>query len=245
MNPDGTINTVLWSDFAQRGIHEQVLKSKALAQTYYGQMPKYSYWDGFSTGGRQAHMEAQANPTDVNGILAGAPAFNWSKFITAELYPQIVYQRDLGGVPLSSGQLTLLGNAAINACDVVGGQHLGYVPDPSECRYDPTQDPSVICAANGGTEFDSKLRHAGAGDSAEQDLVRSDAGRHRTVACGRQRLRNHAESKPALVRLNARFVERACWRYAVHDRQRPSGAGAARSNNRDAIVHQRYRQRRR
>jgi len=151
MNPDGTINTVLWSDFAQRGIHEQVLKSKALAQTYYGQMPKYSYWDGFSTGGRQAHMEAQANPTDVNGILAGAPAFNWSKFITAELYPQIVYQRDLGGVPLSSGQLTLLGNAAINACDVVGGQHLGYVPDPSECRYDPTQDPSVICAANGGT----------------------------------------------------------------------------------------------
>ena len=151
MRPDGTINTVLWNDFAQRGIHEEVVKAKALARAFYGQAPKYSYWDGFSTGGRQGHMEAQANPSDVNGILAGAPAFNWSKFITAELYPQTVYQRDLGGVPLSSGQLTLLGNAAINACDVVGGQHLGYIPDPSECRYDPTQDPAVICTASGGT----------------------------------------------------------------------------------------------
>ena len=41
---------------------------------------------------------------------------------------------------LSIGQLTLLGNAAINACDVVNGQHLGYIPDPSECRYDPAHD---------------------------------------------------------------------------------------------------------
>jgi feruloyl esterase len=44
----------------------------------------------------------------------------------------------------------LLGNAAINACDVVGNQHLGYIPDPSQCRYDPTQDLSVICASSGG-----------------------------------------------------------------------------------------------
>jgi hypothetical protein len=151
MKPDGTINTVLWTDFAQRGIHEMALKAKALAAVYYGEPAKYSYWDGFSTGGRQGHMEAQANPTDFNGILAGAPAFNWTKFITAELYPQIVYQRDLGGVSLTSGQLTLLGNAAINECDVVGGQHLGYIPDPSQCRYDPTQDKSVLCTASGGT----------------------------------------------------------------------------------------------
>jgi len=151
MNPDGSINTVLWNDFARRGIHEEAVKSRSLAFRYYGEAAKFTYWDGFSTGGRQAHMEAQANPDDFNGILAGAPAFNWTKFITAELYPQIVYQRDLGGVPLTAGQLTLLGNAAINACDVVGGQHLGYIPDPSTCTYDPTQDRSVLCTASGGT----------------------------------------------------------------------------------------------
>lgn len=151
MNPDGTINTVLWKDFAERGIHEMAVKTKAITLAYYGRAAKYAYWDGFSTGGRQGHMEAQANPTDFNGILAGAPVVNWTKFITAELYPQIVYQRDLGGVQLTSGQLTLLGNAAINACDLTGGQHMGYIPDPSQCRYDPTQDNGVICTANGGT----------------------------------------------------------------------------------------------
>ena len=155
MNPDGSINTVLWNDFAQRGIHEMAVKAKQITRAYYGKDAKYAYWDGFSTGGRQGHKLAQLHPDDFDGILAGAPAFNWTRFITAELYPQIVYQRDLGGVPLTAGQLNALGNAAINACDVVGGQHLGYIPDPSQCEYDPTLDASVICAANGGTNTTS------------------------------------------------------------------------------------------
>ena len=127
------------------------MSTKALTTAYYGTAAKYTYWDGFSTGGRQGHKEAQVNRTDFDGILAGAPVVNWTRFITNELYPQIVYQRDLGGVNLTTGQLTLLGNAAINACDVVGGQHLGYIQDPSLCRYDPTLDASVICVAQGGT----------------------------------------------------------------------------------------------
>ncbi len=151
MNPDGTINTVLWRDFARRGIHQMAVKTKALAKAYYGREAKYAYWDGFSTGGRQGHKLAQAHPDDFDGILAGAPAINWTRFITNELYPQIVIQRDLGGVPLTVGQMGLLGNAAIRACDVVNGQHLGYIPDPSTCRYDPTHDPGVLCAASGGT----------------------------------------------------------------------------------------------
>jgi feruloyl esterase len=145
MNPDGSINTVLWNDFAQRGIHEMAVKTKQMTKAYYGKDAKYSYWDGFSTGGRQGHKLAQLHPDDFDGILAGAPAFNWTRFITAELYPQIVYQRDLAGIPLTAGQLNLLGNAAINACDVVNGQHMGYIPDPSQCRYDPTVDASVLC----------------------------------------------------------------------------------------------------
>ncbi|TMI00173.1 MAG: tannase/feruloyl esterase family alpha/beta hydrolase [Betaproteobacteria bacterium] len=148
MNPDGSINAVLWNDFAQRGIHEMAVKTKQITRAYYGKDAKYSYWDGFSTGGRQGHKLAQLHPDDFDGILAGAPAFNWTRFITNELYPQIVYQRDLGGTPLTASQLNMLGNAAINACDVVNGQHMGYIPDPSECRYDPTLDPSVICGTS-------------------------------------------------------------------------------------------------
>src|SRR5262245_18978939 len=110
MNPDGTINTVLWNDFAQRGIHEMALKTKALTQAYYGRPARYAYWDGFSTGGRQGHKLAQLHPEDFDGTLAGAPAFNWTRFITNELYPQIVYQRDLAGKPLTAAPLNLLGH---------------------------------------------------------------------------------------------------------------------------------------
>jgi feruloyl esterase len=150
MNVDGTINTTLWQDFAERGIHEMAVKTKALTKAYYGKDAKHTYWNGFSTGGRQGLKEAQANPADFDGILVGAPAINWSKFITTELYPQTVMQRDLGGTNLSGAQLDLISNAAIDACDSVAGQHLGYIPDPSQCTYDPRKDVKVLCAGVAG-----------------------------------------------------------------------------------------------
>jgi len=151
MNPDGTINSTLWTDFASRGIHEEVVKAKALATAYYGSAPKRTYWDGGSTGGRQALKQAQMYPEDFDGIIAGFPAINWSRFITAEMYPQIVIQQDLGGNHMSTDQLNLVSNAAIASCDLVGGKHLGYILDPSACRYDPTKDVAVLCTASGGT----------------------------------------------------------------------------------------------
>lgn len=155
MNPDGSINTVGWNDFAVASLHDTAVISKALAQAFYGHPAKYAFYDGFSTGGRQGLKEAQAYPTDYNGILSGAPAINWTNFITAELYPQIVVQRDLGGVPLTSAQLASMSNAAIGSCDVVNGVHLGYIPDPASCSYDPTTDPTVLCTANGGSNATS------------------------------------------------------------------------------------------
>lgn len=151
MNPDGSINKTLWTDFASRGIHEQAVKTKALATAYYGTAPKYVYWDGGSTGGRQGLNLAQNHPTDFDGIIANYPAINWSRFITAELYPQIVFQRDLGGVAPTQAQQDLVSNAAVAACDLVAGQHLGYVLDPASCTYDPTADLAVLCTADGGT----------------------------------------------------------------------------------------------
>lgn len=150
MNPDGTINSVLWRDFSERGIHEMAVKTKALTKAYYGRDARYAHWDGFSTGGRQGHKEAQANPADFDGILAGAPAFNWTKFITGELYPQTVFQRDLAGINLTTGQLNLMSNGAIDACGSVGGVKLGYIPDPAQCTYDPRKDVTVLCAGQAG-----------------------------------------------------------------------------------------------
>ena len=63
-------------DFAYRAVHEMTVKSKAIMAAFYGLGPRFSYWSGCSTGGRQGIMEAVRYPEDFDGIIAGAPANN-------------------------------------------------------------------------------------------------------------------------------------------------------------------------
>jgi hypothetical protein len=146
ISPDGTINTVGWQDFSERSMHELAVKTKALVKEFYGAQQRYAYWDGFSTGGRQGYKIAQTFPDDYDGILAGAPAINWSRFITAELYPQIVMLRDLGAA-IPEPKLNAANAAASAAC---GGSDLGFLLDPLQCRYDPATDAAALCTGVAG-----------------------------------------------------------------------------------------------
>lgn len=143
LNPDGSINATLWRDFADRSLLEQALKTKAVVAAYYGRTHERAYFDGFSTGGRQGYKLAQKHPEQYDGILAGAPAFNWTRFITAELYPQVVMQRDLGRT-LPGAKLHAASARALRAC---GGDRArwGFLLDPLACAYDPAQDPAALC----------------------------------------------------------------------------------------------------
>jgi hypothetical protein len=146
LNPDGTLNWGLIEDFTADGIHEQHLWGVKLAETYYGKEPVRKYWMGCSTGGRQGHYQAQNYPEDFDGILAGANAFNWDRFITAELWPQIVMNQEVGA-PIASAKLNAVSGAAIAACDAQDGIADGIVQDPRACTYDAT---AFVCKANGG-----------------------------------------------------------------------------------------------
>jgi len=66
-------------DFGYRAVHDTVVTSKAVVAAYYGKGPKYSYWNGCSTGGRQALVEVTRYPEDFDGVVAGAPATTPSK----------------------------------------------------------------------------------------------------------------------------------------------------------------------
>ena len=149
MDENGSVNERLWEDFADRALEKLAEKTKDIVKQYYGKEEDYAYWDGCSTGGRQGYKMAQEHPEYYDGYLNQAPAINWTRFITNELYPQIVMQQELGG-PIASEKLALVSGAAVSACDVINDQHLGFIVDPNSCAYNPLKDEEVLCAGEVG-----------------------------------------------------------------------------------------------
>jgi len=64
-------------NFAYLAVHRTAEVAKAIIRSYYGTDAAYCYFAGCSRGGGQAMMESQRYPNDFDGIVAGAPAFDW------------------------------------------------------------------------------------------------------------------------------------------------------------------------
>jgi len=145
--PADTLNFGLIKDFAERSELELALKGKAVTRAFYGMDPRFSYWTGCSTGGRQGWIMAQRHPEQYDGLLTGAPAFNWDRFIPAELWGEVAMNQEVGA-PVSPSKLGAVTNAAVAAC--VGKTGDGtlttdqFLADPRLCTYDPAQ---MSCSA--------------------------------------------------------------------------------------------------
>ena len=131
LNKDGTLNTALINDFAFNGIHAMTVDGKAVTQAYYGSGPRYAYFNGCSTGGREGLMEAQRFPTDYNGIVSAAPAINWTKFIPAEIWPELVMLQSNDFLPACKE--AAFNDAVTQACGGVDG----VIQDPGDCHWSP------------------------------------------------------------------------------------------------------------
>jgi pimeloyl-ACP methyl ester carboxylesterase len=143
LNTDGTLNMPLIVDYAERSLRELAVKAKAVIGAYYGTGPRYSYWNGCSTGGRQGLMAAQRFPDEYDGLVIGAPAINFDRFVAAELWPQVVMNTTVGG-PIAASKLTAVTRAAVAACDPDDGAVDGIIGDPRKCTYDPA---ALACKA--------------------------------------------------------------------------------------------------
>lgn len=136
---------------AYLGIHEMTVVGKAVTQAYYGKAPRYSYFVGGSTGGRQGLMEAQRYPEDYDGIVSACPAINWHRFVSASLWPQVVMLETKNFV--SKQKLDAANAAAIAACDEADGVKDGVIDDPFHCAFDPQ---SLVGRKLGGEIFTGK-----------------------------------------------------------------------------------------
>ena len=131
-------------DFASRSEHEMTVTAKALTRAFYGKAPEHSYWIGCSTGGKQGLTEAQRFPDDYDGILAGAPANNWTRLMIGDFDATLAAAKDSAGA-LGPRELELLNREVLAACDKLDGVADGVLDDPRRCTFDVA---TLQCSAN-------------------------------------------------------------------------------------------------
>jgi len=121
----------LINDFAFAGIHDMSVAGKAVTVAFYPSPLRFSYFNGCSTGGREGLMEAQRYPADYNGIVSGAPAINWTKFIPSEIWPELVMKQAHDFLPAC--KQNAFTESAVQAC----GTTDGVITNPSACDWNP------------------------------------------------------------------------------------------------------------
>lgn len=157
------------ADFGYRAEHLATLTAKALTAQYYGRDPRHAYFIGCSQGGHHGMMEAQRFPHDYDGIIAGAPVYDW----VGEMTEQAWNARALETTPLgalSKEKLQLLHKAVLTAC----GAAQGVIEDPRRCAFDPVSlacraDNQGSCLSNGEISAVQKM-YAGPKTSAGVQL---------------------------------------------------------------------------
>ena len=127
-------------DFSWRSEHEMTVKAKSIVQAFYGSGPRFTYWNGCSTGGRQGLKEAQMFPDDYDGIIAGAPANRTA----ISLWIAFAVLKDKESY-IPPAKYPVIHQAALAACDAKDGLKDGLITDPSKCGF----NPSVLLCKNG------------------------------------------------------------------------------------------------
>ena len=124
------------TDFGHRAVHLTAVHAKVVVEAFYGKAPSRSYFVGCSDGGREALMEAQRYPADFNGIVAGAPANNWTRLLTSGVWNwKALNETPRSAIPVA--KLGLIQRAAVSACDRLDRVTDLLIEDPSRCRFDP------------------------------------------------------------------------------------------------------------
>ncbi|HEX3742912.1 MAG TPA: tannase/feruloyl esterase family alpha/beta hydrolase [Bryobacteraceae bacterium] len=118
-------------DWAYRATHVMTATAKQVVGAYYDRAAAHAYFEGCSTGGHQALMEAQRYPADYDGIVAGDPGNNRIRLNAGFLWSWLAAQ------DLPAAKLPILNRAVVEACDAADGLKDGLISDPRRCRFDP------------------------------------------------------------------------------------------------------------
>ncbi len=147
----GTFYDDLWAidnvpgeiDFGFRATHVANITGRVVTEAFYKAKPRYAYYFGASTGGRQGLVEAQRFPQDFDGIIAGEPAMGRPGAAQPEVGPALrdsVAALNPGGKPIiSQDDVIMVHAAAVARCDRDDNAADGFISDPRRCSFTPAQ----------------------------------------------------------------------------------------------------------
>jgi feruloyl esterase len=121
-------------DWGYRAVHENVVAAKAIAAAFYGNGPKYSYYQGCSTGGRQGWVAAEYFPGDFDGLAIGDPANPMTRLQAGSIWSNLVYNKTEAG-RLTRDDWMLVRNSVMQQCDAKDGLKDGLIQDPLACKF--------------------------------------------------------------------------------------------------------------
>ncbi len=124
-------------DYAYRAVHETQRTLRAVIKIFYGTESKHSYFWGCSGGGRQALMAAVKYPKDFNGIIAEAPAINYTDGLIYLTWLRQANTGENGKDILKKEDVPLINKAVLVACDGLDGESDGLINNPLGCPFNP------------------------------------------------------------------------------------------------------------
>ncbi len=139
------------ADFGNRAVHLMTELSKTVVGAFYASAAQHNYFTSCSDGGREALMEAERFPEDYDGILAGAPAYNWTSLLSrAADMNRMLLARPENYLPAS--KVPAIFKAVLAACGK--GEPGPFLADPRACHFPPD---TLLCK---GAETDGCLTQA-------------------------------------------------------------------------------------
>ena len=131
-------------DFDYLAVGRMTVLSKQIIAQYYGQAAKHSYYDGCSTGGREAMLMSQRYPMYFDGIVAGSPAqrTGYSGLATRAITVALnaAAPKDASGKPgpaLSESDKKAVITKLLEECDARDGAKDGMIFDATGCTFQP------------------------------------------------------------------------------------------------------------
>lgn len=127
-------------NFGHLAVHRTTVTAKALIRAYYRKDIARNYFVGCSRGGGQALMEAQRYPDDFEGIVAGAPAYDWTMGVgavmTRNMRAMFPDPDNLQEAVVGPAQQALIESSYLAMCDAQDGIEDGILNDPRRCEFD-------------------------------------------------------------------------------------------------------------